>query len=227
MLEVIRNQLIVSCQPVPGGPLDKAEIVAAFALAAIAGGAKGLRIEGALNIAAVRAVTDAPIIGLIKRDLSHSEVRITPYLEDIDDIVSAGADIVAFDATTRTRPISVGMLIGRIKKSGKLAMADCSCVLDAQLASAAGADIIGTTLSGYTSETPPLEPDIALVHELASWVDFLIAEGRYHTPSQASDAIAAGADAVVVGSAITRTEHITSWFANKINPQHQQEEGAV
>lgn len=38
--------LIVSCQPVPGSPLDKPEIVAAMALAAEQAGAVALRIEG-------------------------------------------------------------------------------------------------------------------------------------------------------------------------------------
>ncbi|NHN21061.1 N-acetylmannosamine-6-phosphate 2-epimerase, partial [Bacillus amyloliquefaciens] len=38
--------LIVSCQPVPGSPLDKPEIVAAMAQAAEQAGAAGLRIEG-------------------------------------------------------------------------------------------------------------------------------------------------------------------------------------
>lgn len=221
MLEVIRNQLIVSCQPVPGGPMDRSDIIAAFALAALDGGAKGLRIEGALNIAAVRAVTEAPIIGLIKRDLTDSDVRISPLLKDIDDIVLAGADIVAFDATTRTRPVPVKTLAGLVKANHKLAMADCASVQDAREAHEAGVEIIGTTLSGYTSKTIPVGPDLDLIRNLAPWVDFLVAEGRYHSPDQAAQAMAAGAQAVVVGSAITRPEHITSWFANRINPLFQ------
>lgn len=38
--------LIVSCQPVPGSPLDNPAIVAAMALAAEQAGAVALRIEG-------------------------------------------------------------------------------------------------------------------------------------------------------------------------------------
>ncbi|MEH8664001.1 N-acetylmannosamine-6-phosphate 2-epimerase, partial [Klebsiella quasipneumoniae subsp. similipneumoniae] len=83
--------LIVSCQPVPGSPLDKPEIVAAMALAAEQAGAVALRIEGVENLRAVRAQVKVPIIGIIKRDLDDSPVRITPYLEDIDALMQAGA----------------------------------------------------------------------------------------------------------------------------------------
>ena len=51
--------LIVSCQPVPGSPLDKPEIVAAMALAAEQAGAVALRIEGVENLRAVRAQVKA------------------------------------------------------------------------------------------------------------------------------------------------------------------------
>lgn len=219
MLEKLRNRLIVSCQPVPHGPLDRSDIVSAYALAVIAGGASGLRIEGIANVAAVRAVTKAPIIGLIKRNLSDFPVRITPYLEDVDILVHAGADIVAFDATFRERPVPVSQLIEQIHQHGALAMADCSTAEEAEHALGFGSDIIGTTLSGYTGEKVPEHPDLDLVRKLAPIVDFLIAEGRYHSPLQAAEALRSGAQAVVVGSAITRPEHITSWFAQAISDQ--------
>ena len=40
----------------------------------------------------------------------------------------------------------------------------------------------------------------------------VIAEGRIRTPEQAAEALRCGAWAVVVGSAITRPEHVTGWF---------------
>jgi N-acetylmannosamine-6-phosphate 2-epimerase/N-acetylmannosamine kinase len=55
---------------------------------------------------------------------------------------------------------------------------------------------------------------------------FVIAEGRYHGPDQAAQAIRHGADAVVVGSAITRTEHVTEWFATSIRAARQDQYGA-
>ena len=84
ILDALRGRLIVSCQPVPGGPLDQPATVAAHARAALVEGAAGLRIEGVANLRAVRGVSDAPVIGLIKRDLEGSGVRITPWEEDVD-----------------------------------------------------------------------------------------------------------------------------------------------
>ena len=84
--------LIVSCQPVPDSPLDKPEIVAAMALAAEQAGAVAIRIEGVANLQATRAVVSVPIIGIVKRDLEDSPVRITAYIEDVDALAQAGAD---------------------------------------------------------------------------------------------------------------------------------------
>lgn len=216
ILSRLRGQLIVSCQPVPGGPMDRPDIVAAFAQAALNGGAAGLRIEGIANIVAVRQMTTAPVIGLIKRDLADSPVRITPFAQDVHDLVAAGADIVAFDATERARPEPLAALIAAIHARGALAMADCACVADGVRAQASGVTVLGSTMSGYTGGEVPQGPDLALVAELSATGGFVVAEGRYHTPAQAAQAIAAGASAVVAGSAITRTEHVTGWFVRAI-----------
>lgn len=105
--EILKNALIVSCQHVPGGAMDDSQYVVGFGLAALSAGAAGLRIESARYVAAVRAATDAPIIGLIKRDLDDSPVRITPFLHDVKALADAGADIIAFDATDRVRPVTL------------------------------------------------------------------------------------------------------------------------
>lgn len=216
----LQNGLIASCQPLPGSAMDRPEIVAAMACAALAGGAVGLRIEGIDNILAVRRVTDAPIIGIIKRDLPDCEVRITPWLEDVDGLSAAGADIIAFDVTCRARPVSVEDLYQRVRATGRLAMADASNLDDGLLAHRLGIDFIGTTLSGYTQKLVPTEPDLALVNQLAKAGCRVIAEGRYSSPALAAAAISAGAYAVTVGSAITRIEHICGWFCEAIK-QHQ------
>lgn len=110
--------LIVSCQPVPGSPLDNPAIVAAMALAAEQAGAVALRIEGQANLQAVRPLVTVPVIGLIKRDLPDSPVRITPWLEDIDALAQGGADIIAIDGTQRQRPASVsGVSVGAISRN--------------------------------------------------------------------------------------------------------------
>ncbi|HDL8282650.1 TPA: putative N-acetylmannosamine-6-phosphate 2-epimerase [Yersinia enterocolitica] len=222
----LQNGLIASCQPVPGSAMDTPEIVAAMALAALAGGAVGLRVEGISNIEAVRRVTDAPIIGIIKRDLPDSEVRITPWLEDVDALSAAGADIIAFDVTCRPRPVSVEDLFQRVQATGCLAMADASNIEDGLLAYHLGIDFIGTTLSGYTQTPVPTEPDLELVKQLSQAGCKVIAEGRYNSPALAAAAISAGAYAVTVGSAITRIEHICSWFCEAIQHAPQENEAA-
>ena len=216
ILAALRGGLVVSCQPVPGGAMDRPDIVAAFALAALDGGAVGLRIEGLANLRAVRAVTDAPVIGLIKRDLDHSPVRITPLLQDVRDLIDAGADIIACDATDRTRPVPVADLIRAVQAAGRLAMADCATAADGRRAAALGVDVLGSTMSGYTGGPVPVLPDLDLVAALAALHPFVIAEGRYQAPAQAAQAMAAGASAVVAGSAITRPEHVTAWFVAAI-----------
>ncbi|WP_184450578.1 putative N-acetylmannosamine-6-phosphate 2-epimerase [Rhizobium sp. BK538] len=215
--EDIRNSLIVSCQPVPGGPMDDADFVAGFAKAARDAGAKALRIESVAYVKAVRAVVSAPIVGIVKRDLPDTQVRITPFVADAEALADAGADIIAFDATNRPRPASVEELIRTVKAKGKLTMADCSSLDDARRALAAGVDFVGTTLSGYVGGPEPLDPDIELIAAMRQLTPFVIAEGRIRSPEQARAAAQAGAFAVVVGSAITRTEHVTSWFNEAID----------
>ena len=215
-LEQFRGKLIVSCQPVVGGSLDRSDIIAAFGLSALTGGAAGLRIEGIENVRAVRAVTTAPIIGLTKRDLEGSSVRITPAPSDVYALVSAGANIVAVDATHRPRPCPVADLISIIHAEDALAMADCATLADGRHALAAGADLIATTLSGYVGDKVPDDPDLDLVTEFRRITPFVVAEGRYHQPAQAAQAIARGAFCVVVGSAITRPEWVTGWFSDAV-----------
>lgn len=216
VLTQIRGGLVVSCQPVPDGPLDRPEIVAALALAALDGGAVGLRIEGLANLAAVRTVTDAPVIGLIKVHRDDTPVRITPLAEHVRALSAGGANIVAVDATDRPRPESLPDLLATIRAGGALAMADCATAAEGRVARALGFDILGSTMAGYTGGPVPAGPDLDLVRALAATGAFVVAEGRYHVPDQAAQAIAAGADVVVAGSAITRPEHVTGWFADAI-----------
>lgn len=218
LLDTLRGGLVASCQPVDNGPMDRPDIVAAMGLACLAGGAVGLRIEGIENLRALRGLTDAPIIGIVKSDLLDSPVRITVHLEDVAALRSAGADIIAYDATDRWRPADRDIVLACILDSGALAMADCATLADARHAQANGAHIIGTTLSGYTQETAGDEsgPDLALVRAFRALGGFVMAEGRYNTPELAAKAIGLGADCVTVGSALTRLEHLTSGFARAI-----------
>jgi N-acetylmannosamine-6-phosphate 2-epimerase/N-acetylmannosamine kinase len=217
LIERLKGGLVVSCQPVPEGPFDDPASVVRFALAAQNAGAKALRIEGIANVAAVAAACSLPIIGLVKRDLPDTPIRITPWIEDVNALSEAGATIIAFDATGRVRPVPVRTLIEAVHAQGRTAMADIATMTDARNASVLGADIIGTTMSGYTDAgPPPRAPDISLVIEASKLGKPVFAEGRYNEPRLAAAAIRAGAAAAVVGSAITRPEHITQWFIDAI-----------
>lgn len=208
--------LIVSCQPVPQSPLDKPDIIAAMALAAEQAGAVALRIEGVENVRAVRAVVTIPIIGIVKRDLPDTPVRITPWLDDVDALAQAGASIIAVDGTQRPRPVAVEALLARIHQHQLIAMADCSTQEDGLACWQHGAQLIGTTLSGYTSAETPTVPDLALVSSLSKAGCRVVAEGRYNSPELAAQAIEHGAWTVTVGSAITRLEHICQWYRDAI-----------
>lgn len=218
VLEKLRGGLVVSCQPVDGGPMDDPRVTAAMARAAEVGGSAGLRIEGIDNLRAVRPVTDLPIIGLVKRDLDDSGVRITPWLEDVAALAEAGADIIAYDATQRPRPVETAELVRAICAAGKIAMADCARLEDGEQAQREGAGILGSTLSGYAYKLAPpaAGPDFALIRAFAGLGAFVMAEGRINRPELARAAMAAGADSVTVGSAITRIEHITGWFSEAV-----------
>jgi N-acylglucosamine-6-phosphate 2-epimerase len=213
--------LIVSCQPLEGSAMDSDDIVVAMALAAQAGGANALRIEGAARVRQVVAQVSIPVVGIVKRDLADSAVRITPLLDDVDALCAAGAAVVAVDATQRLRPVPVAALLERIKQGHCLAMADCSCLADGLFARDLGFDWVGSTLSGYTADTLCADnspPDWVLIRQLSQQGCWVVAEGRLRTPAHAAQALREGARAVTVGSAITRVEHITSWFVQALNP---------
>lgn len=208
--------VIVSCQAEPGSPLRGPAFMAAMAQAAELGGARGIRAEGVDDIAAIRAVTDLPLIGIRKASRDTSAVYITPGFDDAKDLVAAGADVIATDGTPRSRPHGERLtdLIRRVHELGVTVMADVDSLESARYAAAAGADLVATTLSGYTrDDLPPKGPDVQLVRELVAAQRVpVVAEGRFWTPDQVSAAFDAGAYAVVVGTAITSPLHITRRF---------------
>jgi N-acylglucosamine-6-phosphate 2-epimerase len=219
VLEAVRGRLVVSCQAYPGEAMDSPEVMRAVALAVVAGGAAGVRAQGVEHIAAIRPAVDLPLIGLWKD--GDDDVFITPTLEHALAVAEAGADVVALDGTGRPRPDgrSLAEVIAEVhERTGKLVMADCSTFDEGVAAAAAGADLIGTTLSGYTPYTTKIDgPDLELVERLAAAIDApVVAEGRIRTPDQAAAAMAAGAWTVVVGTAITHPTTITRWFARRL-----------
>lgn len=213
LLACLRGGLIVSCQAPVGSPLREPSMTAKIARAALLGGAVGLRINGPDDVAAVRAVTQVPIIGLFKVAGPRRHI-ITPDLAKAAALVAAGAEIIAIDSTEEVCGTDLG-LIGQVKAElGALVMADVSNLDEGLRAWEAGADIVGTTLAGYTPHSAATEePDIALVAALAARGLTVVAEGRYRTPQQLAAAFDSGAHAVVVGGAITDPLTTSGLFA--------------
>lgn len=214
ILSRLSGGLVVSCQAYPGEPMRDPRTMAQIARAAVVGGASGIRLQGLDDIREAADLT-VPVIGLWKD--GKEGVFITPTLEHALAVAEAGADIVAVDGTRRPRPDgrTLAETIAALRNAHDvLVMADCGSLDDAIAAEAAGADIIGTTLSGYTGErekTPG--PDLELIAEVRAAVTApVMAEGRIHSPADVAAALAAGASSVCVGTAITHPSTITGWF---------------
>ena len=217
ILKSINKSLIASCQPVPKGPLDTPTFVLASAKASLIGGARALRIEGFKNLKIIKKYINSPIIGIKKRISEKYPIIITPLLSDVDKLANLGADIIAFDSTERKRPYSIGQIISKIHSYKKLAMADCSNEKDAIIALDNGADIIATTLSGYTNnKIIPINPDFKLLKLFIKRFNVpVIAEGRFNNKIFFKRALDIGAHAVVVGTALNRIELITKSFLDE------------
>ena len=216
-LEKLRGGLIVSCQAQPHSPVYGGKFMAAFARCAELGGAVAIRANGARDVRAVRGAVSLPIIGINKRRGTRYPVYITPTFASARQVVRAGAEIVALDATRRPRQggLAPEVLIKRIREElGVLVMADIDTVEAALAAESAGAEMIATTLAGYTEgRARSAGADLALVSELAARLHVpVICEGRLATPEDVRAAFSAGAYAVVVGTAITNPTAITRTF---------------
>jgi N-acylglucosamine-6-phosphate 2-epimerase len=215
-IATLTGGLIVSCQAYPGEPLRHPETMAQMAEAVVAGGAVAIRAQGLADISFIKGRTTVPLIGLWKD--GHDGVFITPTLRHARAVRDAGAEIIALDGTRRPRPdgLTLADTIARLRDGGPtLIMADCGSLDDALAASDAGADLIGTTLAGYTDDRPRTTgPDLELLTQIVTHLPDLpiVAEGRVHTPEQARAALNTGAHAVVVGTAITHPTTITNWF---------------
>jgi putative N-acetylmannosamine-6-phosphate epimerase len=198
--------------------------MAAMAQAAEAGGARGLRANGVEDVAAIRAVSGLPMIGIAKVFDASFPVYITPNFESAAAIAQAGADIIALDATPRPRNGEpVARLIARIRADlRKEVFADVSTLEEGRAAAASGAIYVATTLAGYTDETAHRKtsgPDLELLTALVSAIDTpVVAEGRFDTPDLVAEAFARGAHAVVVGTMITNPREITKRFAAAAQP---------
>ena len=217
VLERLRGRLVVSCQADPDSPLRDPYIIGRLALAAERGGAAGLRVQGFADVEAVRAVTALPLIGLTKTDRPDTDVYITPTAAEGVRLAELGAEIVALDATARPRPEPLSEMFAAVHAAGALVMADISTLEEARAALDLGAEIVSTTLAGYTPYSRSLTtPDWVLMDELRAAGLPFAAEGRIGRPEEAAQALRRGAEFVVVGSAITRPDVITRGYAQAL-----------
>ena len=209
--EVLNKGLIVSVQAPWGSPMRDPDVIASMAEASLRNGAVGVRLESPEHIGAVRRrCPEALIIGLWKCTFPDSSVYITPGWSEIQAVWSAGADVIALDATERVRPggQSLADLIQRARQELRAPlMADVDSVQNGLTAAALGCDWIGTTLYGYTETTSDrTPPGLELLPDLRRALEpsvRLICEGGIASPGVAQAALNAGADNVVVGTAIT------------------------
>ena len=227
ILKKLKNNIIISLQAAKDEPLYDENCIIALAKTIIElGGAKALRLAGERDIRNIKKLfPDIIVIGITKPDKipkNYKElVYITPTIEDCKRVIEAGADIVAFDGTMRQRPKreKLSDLINYVKSQGKIAMADIATFVEAKNAVSLGVDIVSTTLSGYTVETEdkPNTPDFELVRKIKENLDiFTILEGKIWEKQDVKCAFEAGADSVVIGSAVTRPQLIVRRFMEGI-----------
>lgn len=223
IIKKLKNQVVISVQAMPNEPLYKEDVLIAMMQSVVNGGAKGLRLAGGRDVKNAKKLFDVPVIGLTKPDKLPDNwmdvVYITPTLKEVDELIDAGADIIATDATNRVRPKeTLEEIIFYIKSKNKLAMADISTFEEGVKAKKLGFDIISTTLSGYTSHSRQdlIGPDFELLEKLVNELDYpVILEGRVWTPEEVDKAFELGAHSVVIGSAVTRPQLITKRFVER------------
>lgn len=222
ILNRIKGTVVVSVQAMPNEPLYLERCMIGMMKSVVNGGAGALRLAGARDVKNAKKLFNLPIIGLTKPNIipkNYKElVYITPNIKDVIELVEAGADVIATDATQRKRPNNEKLqdLIKYIHINKRLAMADISTLEEGLNAKELGADIISTTLAGYTLESansPANEPDFELLKQLVEQTQLpVVLEGRIWEPEQVNKAFELGAHCVVIGSAITRPQLITKRF---------------
>lgn len=216
----IKGKLIVSCQALEDEPLYSSFIMGKMALAATQAGAGGIRANTISDIKEIKKNTNLPIIGIIKRNYGNCNVYITPTINEVDELVEEGVDIIAIDSTRRQRPDNVELecFVKNIKEKypNQIVMGDISNVDEAVYSEKMGVDIVSTTLCGYTDYTKGDNPLNTLQEVLKAVNIPVIAEGNLDTPEKAKKSIQMGALAVVVGGAITRPKQIAEKFIKAI-----------
>ena len=220
IINAVRGNVVVSVQAPDGHAMRDTHTLTHVARACVDGGAPAIRCGGyggVDDIASIAAAVDVRVFGLTKdRDTG---VYITPTRESVRNVVAAGAAVVCADATLRQRPdgSSFAELVELAHELGAVMMGDCATPEEMAAAHKDGADIISTTLAGYTEHREKTEgPDFECLAQGRALVGpdaFVIGEGRFHTPALVAEGIKRGADAIIAGTAITDPGWITAAFS--------------
>ncbi|QZN89572.1 N-acetylmannosamine-6-phosphate 2-epimerase [Vagococcus lutrae] len=218
--EQLKGNLIVSCQALEDEPLHSSFIMGRMAVAAMQGGASGIRANSIEDIKEIKKLIELPVIGIIKRDYEDSDVFITATMKEIDELMTVKPEIIALDATSSLRPNGEKLddFYHNIRKKypNVSLMADCSTFEEMKKADALGFDFIGTTLVGYTKQSAGNKietEDFSLIRQAVEQLNRpIIAEGNINTPEKVKRVLELGVYSVVVGSAITRPQLITETF---------------
>ncbi|MFJ2633229.1 N-acetylmannosamine-6-phosphate 2-epimerase [Streptomyces sp. NPDC087422] len=218
-MNILPRGLIVSLTPSPQSPWQNIDDVVRLAAAAQAGGAVAVKMDGPDAVRAVkRALPGFPVLA-VSIDGSHGGVvRITPTLDHAAALVDAGADVVELEADAAARRHDgqdLAELVASFVALGKPVKAGVPGIDDARTAVEAGAAIVSSSTMGYPAKanSGPL-PDLGLVATLVAGAGVpVVAERGYSTPDDVRAALAAGAHAVVVGSAIVDPVWLTARFA--------------
>jgi putative N-acetylmannosamine-6-phosphate epimerase/predicted NBD/HSP70 family sugar kinase len=197
--------IIASVQASDRSAVDYPETLLQLAQASIDQGVEVVRLQGAENIRFMKGKLTVPIIGLIKKQHPGSDIYISATKHDVKRLIALESEIIALDASTERRPdgSTFDELVGLIQFNGRLAMADCDSEAAVDNAIKSHADIISTTLAGYTKNRPVTAgPDFDLIRYAVSKGATVIAEGRFTQRWQVEAALRIGAKGVVIGGAL-------------------------
>ncbi|AKE41967.1 N-acetylmannosamine-6-phosphate 2-epimerase [Corynebacterium kutscheri] len=221
LFNALRGRVIVSVQAPDGHAMRDTHTLVHVAQACVFAGTPAIRCGGYGGLADIEAIAqavDVPVFGLTKEGTEG--VYITPSVKSVEAVLDAGATVVCADATHRSRPDGSefrDLVVAAHAKNG-LIMADCATPEEMLSAYEAGADIVSTTLAGYTEHrVKTAGPDfecLRLGRELVGPDAFVVGEGRFSSREEVMHGVGGGADAIIVGTAITDP----SWIYQQLDP---------